>query len=395
MTLDLDLDEAPVLADLFMERIEWVGLESARRTRLEVEEFRDFEAPEMWERVAAYARQTRAAVADAVRARRLPTEFPADEVSLRLGFTGGASLRTMLQSYRIAQAVAAEAWTDAVIANTRDASQAGMARELAAFLFAYEDRLVDWMHSRWEEYSRREDSSPSLIASARRVLEGDVAAGNDLDYSLATDHVAVIAWGPDAIKELTRIGVSHAGPSLVLRATADLCWGWYARREWGGEQLDLGAVSAAGVVGLAMGGPASGFEGFRRAHDEAGDAYVVARRMGRRAVSYGEVAIEALAIRSEASSRRFVAHTLGDLVGEGRRNDVLRATLRAYYQRGQNGAATAQDLGVHEQTVARRLASAAQLLHSHPSECRAEVETALRIREMLGSREPVEDLSGG
>ena len=81
---------------------------------------------------------------------------------------------------------------------------------------------------------------------------------------------------------------------------------------------------------------------------------------------------------------------LGDLEGEGRRVEVLRDTLRAYYRHGQNGAATAQDLEVHEQTVARRLASAAQLLNSHPSECRAEVETALRIREMLNARGPTD-----
>ena len=184
----------------------WIGSgrESARRTRLEVEEFREFEAPEMWERVAAYSRATRAAVADAVRARRLPTDFPADEVSLRLGYTGGASLRTMLQSYRIAQAVSAEVWTEAVVTISREGSKAKIARELAVFLFAYEDRLVDWIHSRWEEYSRSDDSSPTLLPSVRRVLEGDVAAAEELDYSLAADHIAVIAWGPDALKELTR-----------------------------------------------------------------------------------------------------------------------------------------------------------------------------------------------
>ena len=388
--LDLELDEAPALADLFLERLDWVGRESARRTRLEVEEFREFEAPEMWERIAAYSRATRAAVAEAVRARRLPTDFPADEVSLRLGYTGGASLRTMLQSYRIAQAVSAEAWTEAVAAISREASKAKIARELTVFLFAYEDRLVDWIHTRWDEYSRTDDSSPTVLPSVRRLLEGDVAAADELDYNLAADHIAVIAWGPDALKELTRIGVSHPGPSLVLRATGDLCWGWYSRRGWGSESLNLSAVSPDAVLGIATGSPASGVDGFRRSHDEAGDAYVVARRMSRSVISYGEVSIEALAIQSEAAARRFVTHVLGDLQEGGRRIEVLRDTLRAYYRHGQNGAATAQYLEVHEQTVARRLAAAAQLLHSHPSECRAEVETALRIREMLGAREPAE-----
>ena len=118
-------------------------------------------------------------------------------------------------------------------------------------------------------------------------------------------------------------------------------------------------VSPGAVMGIATGSPASGVDGFRRSHEEAGDAYVVARRMGRSVVGYGEVSIEALAIQNEAAARRFVTHALGDLEGEGRRIEVLRDTLRAYYRHGQNGAATAQDLEVHEQTVARRLASAA------------------------------------
>ena len=391
---DLDLDEAPAVADLFLEQLEWVGGESARRIRLEVEEFREFEAPEMWERVAAYSRGTRAAVADAVRVRRLPADFPADEISLRLGYTGGATLRSMLQSYRIAQAVAAEAWTEAVVTLSRDGTAARNARELSVFLFAYEDRLVEWMHSRWAEYSLRDDSSPTLLASVRHVLEGEAAPAGELDYNLAADHIAVIAWGPDARKELTRIGVSHPGPSLVLRATDDLCWGWYARREWGKDSLSLDPVSPGAAVGIATGGPASGVDGFRRSHEEAGDAYVVARRTGPDVVDYGEVSIEALAVQNEAAAKRFVSHALGDLEGVGARIEVLRDTLRAYYRHAQNGAATAQDLGVHEQTVARRLASAAQLLNSHPSECRAEVEAALRISEMLGARGPA-DVSEG
>ena len=387
---DLSLEEATELAAFFDRRVEAVGREAARRVRLEVEEFRSFEAPEVWVQVATYAIGTRAAVADAVRLRRLPSGFPADEMPLRLGYDGGASLRTMLQSYRIGQAVAAEVWADAVINVVAEGSRVAALSELTAFLFRYEDCLIEWMHSEWERFSQQDDSSPARLQLTRRVLEGDVAAASGFEYDLTADHIAAIAWGPDALRELTRMGVASSGPSLVMRATEEICWGWYSRREWGTERLESGESVSAGDAGIAIGGPGAGVDGFRRSHEEAGDAYVVARRTGRSIVGYGDVSIEALAIQNEAAARRFVTHALGDLEGEGRRVEVLRDTLRAYYRHGQNGAATAQDLEVHEQTVARRLASAAQLLRSHPSECRAEVETALRIREMLGARGPAE-----
>ena len=381
--LDLEPQLAADLAESFERRVEWVGREAAARCRVQVEEFRAFEAPEVWEQVANYARATRGAVADAVRARRLPTTFPADEPAVRLAYDGGTALRSMLQSYRVGQAVAAEAWPQVISEVVEPTDRGAVDTKLAGFLFAYEDRLVEWIQTSWEGFSRSSGSSPVLLQLTRRVLEGDLAAAGELEYDLETDHFAAIAWGPDALRELTRIGVVVAGPSLIMRATEDLFWAWYSRREWGKARLDADEGTMGASSGIAIGGPVAGVEGFRRAHEEAGDAYVVAVRTGRNFVNYGEVSIEALAVQSEAASRRFVAHALGDLGAETRRADLLRATLRAYYRHGQNGAATAQELGVHEQTVARRVAAAGELLGSHPTECRAEVESALRIREVL------------
>jgi hypothetical protein len=376
--------EGPALADAFDERAVWVGEEIARRIRRDIAEFRELEAPELWEQIRSYGTATRAAVADSVRHRRLPTsEFPADAGPLRVSYDGGTSLRSMLQAYRIGQAVAAEVWADVVAGFPVPEARPRIGRELTQFLFAYEDRLVDWIQSEWEQHSRRGGASIAPFQLARRILEGETDDGEELDYDIGLDHIAAIAWGPDAGRELARLGTMLGAHSLVLQATEEVVWGWYGRSEWEGGIPALDERFPAGGVGIAVGGPAAGPEGFRRAHDEAGDAYVVARRAGRRLVRYGEVAIEALAMQSESASRRFVAHVLGDLTGGGRREEMLRRTLTAYYENGQNGAATAQELGVHEQTIARRLVAAADLLGSHPSECRAEVETALRVRQVL------------
>ena len=380
--LGLTPEMAGDLGAAFNRRLGWVGREVAARTRIQVEEFRAFEAPEVWEQVANYARAVRGAVADAVRSRRLPATF-ADEAAVRLAFDGGATLRSMLQSFRVGQAVAAEAWTQVLSEVVEPAERGAVAAELTAFLFAYEDRLVESIQTAWEGLSGSQGSSPVLLQHTRRILEGDLSAAAELDYDLENDHYAAIAWGPDARRELTRIGVSAGGPCLVMRATEDLFWGWYSRREWGSNRLDMDERRAGMRSGIAIGGPVAGARGFSLAHEQAGDAYVVALRTGRNFAMYEDVSIEALAVQNEAASRRFVAHTLGALGAATRRAEVLRTTLRAYYRHGQNGAATAQDLGVHEQTVARRVLAAGELLGSHPAECRAEIESALRIREML------------
>ncbi len=378
--------EGPALADAYQGRAAWVGEEAARRIRRDVEEFREFEAPEVWEVIRSYGSTTRAAVADAVRHRRLPSnEFPADVVTLRDSHDGGASLRAMLHSYRIGQAVAAEVWAEVVAEFPDREARPRILRELTQFLFAYEDRLVDWINRQWEQHSERGGASIARLQLARRILEGESVASGELGYDLSLDHVAAIAWGQEAARELALLGTMLGTSTLVLQATDEVVWGWYGKREWEGGITALSERFKAGATGIAIAGPAAGREGFRQAHDEAGDAYVVARRTGRRLVRYGEVALEAVAMQSESASRRFMAHVLGDLRDGGRREELLRQTLTVYYGHGQNGAATAHQLGVHEQTVARRLVAAAELLGSHPSECRAEVETALRVRELLGS----------
>ena len=377
--------EGPALADAFDERAVWVGEEIARRIRRDIAEFRELEAPELWEQIRSYGTATRSAEADAVRHRRLPTtEFPADAGPLKVSYDGGTALRSMLQAYRIGQAVSAEVWAEIVGEFPEPEARPRIGRELTQFLFAYEDRLVEWIHAEWEKHSRG-GASVEPFQLARRILMGETDDGTDLGYDLGLDHVAAIAWGPDAARELARLGTMLAARSLVLQATEDIAWGWYGKAKWEGGVPDLDERFSAGGAGIAVGGPAAGPEGFRRAHDEAGDAYVVARRAGRRLVGYGAVALEALALQSESASRRFVAHVLGDLTDGGRREEMLRRTLMAYYDNGQNGAATAQELDVHEQTIARRLVAAAELLGSHPSKCRAEVETALRVRQLLNS----------
>jgi DNA-binding PucR family transcriptional regulator len=121
--------------------------------------------------------------------------------------------------------------------------------------------------------------------------------------------------------------------------------------------------------------------GFRRSHRQAGDAYLVALRHPQPVTLYADVALEALALRDEQVARDFAAGQLRGLNGD----DKLRDTLRRYFASSQNAAATAVALGVHEQTVARRLKAVEEKIGCPLNHRRAELELALRLEELLAN----------
>ena len=79
-----------------------------------------------------------------------------------------------------------------------------------------------------------------------------------------------------------------------------------------------------------------------------------------------------------------VARELHGLDGGDHRSERLRQTLRAWFAAGHNATAAAAALGVHEQTVAQRLRTVEERTGHPVAARRAELETALRLRDLLG-----------
>ena len=105
---------------------------------------------------------------------------------------------------------------------------------------------------------------------------------------------------------------------------------------------------------------------------------------GRPITHYAEVALESLAAVDEDAAAAFVARELAGLDGDDVRSTRLRQTLRAWFAAGHNAAAAAAALGVHEQTVAQRLRTVEERTGRPVAARRAELETALRLRDLLG-----------
>ena len=80
---------------------------------------------------------------------------------------------------------------------------------------------------------------------------------------------------------------------------------------------------------------------------------------------------------------QLLARELSGLDADDIRSGRLRQTLREW-RPGQNAAAAAAALGVHEQTVAQRLRTVEERTGRPVAARRAELETALRLRDLLG-----------
>lgn len=82
-----------------------------------------------------------------------------------------------------------------------------------------------------------------------------------------------------------------------------------------------------------------------------------------------------------------MARELSGLDGDDTRAARLRETLQAWFAAGHNATAAAAALGVHEQTVAQRLRTVEERTGRPVAARRAELETALRLRNLLGTTE--------
>jgi DNA-binding PucR family transcriptional regulator len=321
----------------------------------------------------------------ALERRELPTSCPEeDAAAAQAAVTYGAPVTVVLQNYRAGHAAIWRAWVDAVeetepnVAARRELLDAG-----SDFLFDYVDRCSAWAEA---EHSRERDrvlrtQEQRRVQVVRDVLDGVDTDSDALGYDLDGEHLGLIAWGREPDKALREAEEKLGGDLLAIDVDARTTWGWL--RDVSPSARALEALRFEAGTALALGRPGQGLEGFRRTHQEARQARRVAALRPAPMTRYEDVALEALAGQDEERARAFVAAELGALAGNAKRDTLLRDTLTAYFAAGQNAASTAATLGVHERTISNRLRTAEERLgHSVPSR-RAELETALRLHQLL------------
>jgi hypothetical protein len=217
----------------------------------------------------------------------------------------------------------------------------------------------------------------------RDVLDGMPVDTSRVTYNLRGEQLAVIGWGVAPHETVQSWAESLGCTVLSVPGTGDAVFAWLEGPPERLAEVVTKSFTPPAETYLALGAPAPGVEGFRMSHRQALEAYRVARIQPRAVTTYRDVALEALVVREPQAARDFVAYELGTIAGKDHRDSVLRETLRAYFQTGQNASSAAHMLDVHERTVAYRLRSVEDRIGASVGSRRDELSVALKLLDLL------------
>jgi len=295
----------------------------------------------------------------------------------------GVPLQQVLQAYRIGHAVLWERLIEEVERLDLTPELRTSTLQLGSrYLFAYVDAalpvLTDAYTSERDTLIRGGERRRAQLV--RDLLAGAPGDGGELGYDPQATHLGAIGWGDGAEESLRAVAAELGRPILCVSESDDVAWGWIAASGLSPEDWRR-VMRFEPVEGsrLALGAVASGLEGFRRTHQEAQKAYMVALRRSHAVTRFADVVVEAFALADAPAARQFVSRELGPLGGDDARSARLRETLQAYLESSSNASAAAALLGVTDRTVAYRLRGIEDLL-GYPLVTRAlELQLALRL----------------
>jgi hypothetical protein len=300
----------------------------------------------------------------------------------------GIELPVLLAVVRIGYAEFASQWSERLTragAASRDSIEALSASLLE--IFGYIDSISTAFAVAYSEERQRWSRS---IEAQRLDLVRAILAGQPVEPSLAEQRLghrldarqrAFICWSDGdpalGLEAAAAALVSRAGASgaLLVPLSGQVLAGWI-----GGSAADLDLAGEALHVHAAFGRAGDGIAGFRSSHHQAQHARRVARSAGLTGVtSYADVALIALASADLEHAREFVAAELGPLAAASR----IAPTVAVFLEEGRSRTRTARRLGLHTNTIAYRLARAAELLGHGLDERSAEVQVALALAPLV------------
>ncbi len=309
------------------------------------------------------------------------TEIPAQLlVQARLAARNGVGLGTVLRRYSagytlLGQFLAEEAEREGV-------AHGGLAHllEVQALLF---DRVVEAVT---EEYGR-ERVRPASVERRRAELVRDLLDGAFVDtsafaYDFDVYHLAVIARGARARDAIDDLGRLLGCRCLSVAPGEGAVWAWLGRVDpLPVSRLDRDAPALMERTCVSIGEVGHGIGGWRRTHQQASAAFLVAARRPDRLVRYRDVALLASIVQDDLLAGSLRELYLDPLHGRDG-GDALIHTLHAYFAAGRNSASAAAALEVSRQTVNYRLRIVEELVGRPLAACMAAVEAALELDEL-------------
>jgi PucR-like helix-turn-helix protein/diguanylate cyclase with GGDEF domain len=336
------------------------------------------------------------------------TRLPLESTLLAREFVHlGVDVAGLLHALRTGHAIFWRWWLSALRDRCGDPVVLWDAVELASSLqFAYMDtlstRLAEEYASAREQWARNADSV--RVETVRAILDlggldPDLASAR-LGYQLRRQHLGfVLSTGAPrerAIPEARRLAMviakaAECSQPLLVPLGGGVLGGWVG----GSSALALDALNDVALARLpingahvAIGTVGDGVAGFRRTHVEATHARRVAMRARRghgRVTRYAAVALASLVCADLEQARGLVARELGPLARGDDETLRLASTLRVYLEEGSSLERAARRLGVHKNTINRRVRRARELLGHPLEEHTLELQVALAVASVLGA----------
>lgn len=309
----------------------------------------------------------------------VPPTLPASSLrTLRGSVREGVTLESILRGYRTSHAI----FQDHIFRHAeRTGASMDVVRRVTESLFAYYDWVLPLIAAEYarEQASIPERGDPGQLERIERALAG--APTDDLGYDLDQIHVAVVVERDDGAAAVQQIAAALGLPVLSGTTPAGQAWAWLGGASVAAVAEQLALLPGGGHAGVSE--PEAGPHGFAGAHRKA----LIALRIGlMRDIDvsvYRDIALEALAFGGEDVAVDFARAELGRLAEGTRRVAILRETVQEYFAQGSSTAATARSLGIAERTVTYRLRRAEELIGRPVAERRADLETALRLHDVL------------
>ncbi|MGY4905019.1 PucR family transcriptional regulator [Streptomyces sp. 900116325] len=238
---------------------------------------------------------------------------------------------------------------------------------------------------------RRRDLALAILDGQH--LKATFALEADLGYRLSGVHVCILIRTDD-LAEAEEVfrgarATTKARDGLLVAIDGTTWAGWLGQpRALGPDTLgELRETLGRTGVLTAVGGPRKGLQGFRRAYQEARrieDLRSMLTVEGELCLHFNDFALEAVLLSDVSAASAFAADELGELADQTPRAARIRGTLFAWLSSGSQ-TLTASLLGIHENTVRLRLATAANALGPDFTDRRIELLTALRLHRALGA----------
>jgi DNA-binding PucR family transcriptional regulator len=318
----------------------------------------------------------------------------------------GTPLASLLRAYRLGTMWFWTLWRREIIKRIEDPELLMQVVDHSmSFVFDYVDVVSNQVT---EEYATQRSHWARSAAALRQETVQELLTGAPVDldvassrlgYDLRGSHIALILWTQaesdveDSIACLEKAAhaiakAMHGGRPLLVPDGRTTLWAWlpFERSPDDAKVAELddrrlldGACAAAGTA-------AAGREGFVTSHDEALQVRELLRVSGRsrgHLVQYDKVVVASLLAADIDRAERFIRRELGELAGHDDSTTRIRATVQVLLEESGRTKTAARRLSIHQNTVAYRVRQAEELLGHPLTERRFEVETALRLQQML------------